>query len=149
MVYFSAIAGVIAAVAVVFFLRERKRLLQSSAELLRRCEKAELERAMLEDALSRGEREHAERFSRLEHDLRSSISIAVGFASLLKESVSKDSEPQPYLLLKSANGILESISRSLKILDAAAPDSESREEAALFKKGDESSRGDLEAFHSR
>jgi signal transduction histidine kinase len=99
---------------------KRVRIARRLAEAFQQCEKIELERSRLERALALREAEEGERFARLEHDLRSSISVIVGFSSILVEEADKHLGPQPPLLLKSASAIQQSARKSLLILEAAA-----------------------------
>ncbi|HTW63130.1 MAG TPA: hypothetical protein VME17_00885 [Bryobacteraceae bacterium] len=150
MFYFAAIVGLTAALAFALLIRERSELSRRSQEFLRRREKAEQEKSELLELLSHRDRREAERFSRLEHDLRSSISIAVGFSSLLKESLDKGTELQPAFSLKCASGILESVTRTLKILDAAvSADCVLPNDERPIKESDESPRRSIAELHSR
>jgi signal transduction histidine kinase len=124
----AAILGLAVGVLMVVWIRGRNRLLGRIDALVQECERAELERSQLRQALSSRDHEETERLLRLEHDLRSSISGVVGFSSLLKESIEKDSSQGSRLLLKSANAIHQSATRTLNILDAAT--------SGEFKQGD-------------
>jgi signal transduction histidine kinase len=116
----AAILVLISAALVAFLLKARIKLLKRIAELTQQCDKAQLEISQLRQAVSLRDREESDRFSRLEHDLRSSLSGIVGFSSLLKESLEKDSKPETLLLLKSTQAIQQSAAKTLSILEAAA-----------------------------
>jgi signal transduction histidine kinase len=103
-----------------FSLWGRIRIARRLVDLTRRYEAAESQRSKLEQALASCEEEHEERMARLEHDLRSSISIIVGYASILTEQAESGRCPQPGLVLKSASAIQQSAQKSLRILEAAA-----------------------------
>ena len=103
-----------------FLLWNRARIERRLAAAFLQCEKIELERSRLEQALALREAEESERFGRLEHDLRSSISVIVGFSSILVEEADKHLGPHPPMLLKSASAIQQSARKSLLILEAAA-----------------------------
>jgi signal transduction histidine kinase len=115
----SAILALSLATLTGFSLWGRIRIARRLEALARHCEKVESERSRLEEALVSSEAEHGERFAHLEHDLRSTISVIVGFASILAEQADGDRAPQPSLVLKSASAIQQSAQKSLRILDAA------------------------------
>jgi signal transduction histidine kinase len=115
----SAILALLLAALTGFSLWGRMRIARRLAALTRHCEKVESEKTALEQALASCEAEHGERFARLEHDLRSSISVIVGFANILTEQAEDDRSPQRSLILKSASAIQQSAQKSLRILDTA------------------------------
>lgn len=80
----------------------------------------ESESDRLEAALALRDLDEQQRFARLEHDLRSALSIIVGFASILKEQAEKNTSLQPALVLKSANAILQAATKTLLVVDAAS-----------------------------
>jgi signal transduction histidine kinase len=90
------------------------------AELTGRYKHAESERSRLERQLAACHAEHGEHLGRLEHDLRSSIGVIVGFSSILIEQAEGGRSVQPSLVLKGANAIHQSAQNSLRILEAAA-----------------------------
>jgi signal transduction histidine kinase len=116
----SAILALASATLTAVSLWGRIRIGRCLAELTRRCEETESERSRLEQALAACEAEHGEHLARLEHDLRSSISVIVGFSAILIEQAEGDRSVQPALVLKSASAIQQSAQKSLRILDAAA-----------------------------
>jgi signal transduction histidine kinase len=85
-----------------------------------RYKQAESERSRFEQRLAACEAEHGQHLGRLEHDLRSSIGVIVGFSSILIEQAEGDRGVQPSLVLKSARAIQQSAQKSLRILEAAA-----------------------------
>jgi signal transduction histidine kinase len=116
----SAILALASATLAAFSLWWGIRIGRRHAELTKRCQEAELEKSRLEQALAACEAEHGQHLARLEHDLRSSISVIVGFSSILTEEAEGDHGVQPSLVLKSASAIQQSARKSLQILDAAA-----------------------------
>lgn len=120
MMRFSLAILTLSAVGVAGFLfRSRLMLRRRISELVDRCQKAELEKSRLEQMLSATECADMDRFGRLEHDLRSTISVITGFSALMKESVEKDALPQAATLLKGVSAIQQSASKALLILDIA------------------------------
>jgi signal transduction histidine kinase len=113
MAILSLILVLLSAVCIALLLRERAKLLHRIAELGPNCEQLKRELAFRDH-------EEAERIARLEHDLRSSISGIVGFSALLKESLEQDTTQQSPLLLKSANTIHQSATKTINILEAMA-----------------------------
>jgi len=69
------------------------------------------------------------------HDLRSSISVIVGFASILIEQADGDRAPQPSLILKSASAIQQSAQKSLRIIEAAELEPQERRQQAIAVEG--------------
>jgi signal transduction histidine kinase len=102
---------------IALFVWDRTKLNRRLADLSARWEQAQLENSRLGQALSARESGEMERFSRLEHDLRSTISVITGFSALIKESLEQAAGPSPLLLLKSANAIQESATKALRILE--------------------------------
>lgn len=96
-------------------IRFRKRIAGQVAQL----EQIESEKKRLEEALASSDADGKQRLARLEHDLRSSLSVAVGFASILIEQAEKQSYLEPSLILKSAVAIQKAVRKSLQILDSA------------------------------
>ena len=80
----------------------------------------ESESDRLEAALALRDRDEQQRFARLEHDLRSALSVIVGFAAILKEQAEKNTPLQPALVLKSANAIQQAATKTLLVIDAAS-----------------------------
>jgi len=115
---FDLIVALIAALLVWDWIMLKRRC----AELTERCEKAQMENLRLNQALSVRESGEVERLSRLEHDLRSTISVINGFSALIQESAEKDPSPSPSLLLKGASAIQQSTAKALRILEAAGQD---------------------------
>lgn len=124
-------------IAGVLFL-SRLKMRRQTAELVDRCEKAELEMSRLEQLLSTSVPIGAsyglgasdgldmDHFGRLEHDLRSTLSVIAGFSALIKESAEKEELPQAEMLLKGASAIQQSASKALRILDTAAEENDAR-----------------------
>jgi signal transduction histidine kinase len=97
----------------------RVKLLRRFDRLKQQYEQAELEKSHLHQAFASRANDEAERLGRLEHDLRSSISVIVGFSSLLREFAEKSPNEQPALLLKGSSAIHQAAEKTLRILDAA------------------------------
>jgi signal transduction histidine kinase len=102
-----------------FLLRQRAELVQSAAE-----------KARLKQELALRDTQQAEKLTRLEHDLRSSLTGIVGFSSLLKETL-QDSD-RDTSVLKSAAAIHLSATRTLAIIDAAVAEAEAPHIAELM-----------------
>lgn len=97
--------------------RANRKNLRRLASLTAQCEKAESENASLARALSLRAAEEDERFSRLEHDLKSPLGVILGFSSLLLESI----EPNPIEAAgsrKSITAIHKAATKILEIVDA-------------------------------
>jgi len=103
----SAIIDSAAVLVVALLIWDRMRLKRRLAEL-----SDEIENARSEDG-------EIDRFARLEHDLRSTISVIAGFSALIQESLEKDSQPSPSLMLKGASAIQQSTTKALRILESA------------------------------
>jgi len=121
----SAIFDLAAVLVIAVLVWDRAKLSRRLAELSDRCQTAQLENSRLDQTRSASEAAEMERFLRLEHDLRSTISVIAGFSALIRESVEKDPSPSPLLLLKGANAIQQSTAKAVRILEAAAQDNPS------------------------
>ena len=147
-VFLIILALLLAALSLVL-LRKRLDLLRRIPELRKQCEKAELENAQLKQALSDRERKEVKRFEQLEHDLRASIGVIVGFSSLLRETLDTDARSQTVPVRKSADAIHQSAAKALRIIDAASAEYAQQRPKPLEKETDRSASGDIEAYHSR
>jgi|HubBroStandDraft_1064217.scaffolds.fasta_scaffold343563_2 hypothetical protein len=127
----SVIFDLVAALVAVLLVWDRIKLKRRCAELIRRCEEVQLENLRLHQALSVRESGEVERLSRLEHDLRSTISVINGFSALIQESAEKDLSPSPSFLLKGASAIQQSTAKALRILEAAGQDQHTEQRKGL------------------
>jgi len=118
-------AAAASAVALLYWRRSRK-IGRRLADLAVQCEKAESDKASLLHALSNGDSQENERISRLEHDVKSSLGVILGFSSLLRELVEHDPGAKA-LPLKNINAIHQAATRILETIDAAARSGNSRE----------------------
>jgi len=115
----TAILALVSSALIGWLAWGKVQLLRRLDRLNRQYEQAELEKSDLHRAFAGRASEEAERLSRLEHDLRSSISVIVGFSSLLREFAEKSPNEQPPLLLKGSSAIHQAAEKTLRILDAA------------------------------
>jgi predicted negative regulator of RcsB-dependent stress response len=106
------------------------KLLRRLDHLSRQYQKAELEKTQLREAFANRAGKEMERFSRLEHDLRSSISVIVGFSSLLREQAEKNQKEQASLVLKGSSAIHQAAEKTLRILDAAVASEQTNQRGA-------------------
>jgi len=142
------ILALVSAILIALLLWERIKLLRRVAEMIEQCEKTERERSQTTQTLMSRDRDETERLARLEHDLRSSLSVIVGFSSVLVETLQKDLMNQSMLLLKSANAIHQSATKSLKIIEAVALGEYSpRRTEQITKEGNGSTNGNVESAH--
>jgi signal transduction histidine kinase len=107
--------------------RTNRKVLRRIAELSEQREKAESDKASLMQALSLRESEENERISRLEHDIKSSLGVILGFSALLRELVENDPKT-PQLPLNSINGIQQAAKKILFTIEAAVEGKYSRRE---------------------
>jgi signal transduction histidine kinase len=117
----AVVLGLFAAAASTIALwsrRTNRRILRRIAELDEQREKAESDKASLTQALCLHESEENERISRLEHDIKSSLGVILGFSSLLRELVENDPKTPP-LPLNSINGIQQAAKKILHTIEAA------------------------------
>jgi signal transduction histidine kinase len=98
--------------------RTNRKIVRRLAKLAEQCEKAESDKAILTRTLSLRESEENERIYRLEHDVKSSLGVILGFSSLLRESVEHDSGTHP-VALKNINAIHQAATKILQTIDAA------------------------------
>jgi signal transduction histidine kinase len=110
-------AAAASAIALLSLLRSRK-LGRRVIDLAAQCAKAESDNASLIRTLSSLDSEENDRISRLEHDVKSSLGVILGFSSLLRESVEKD-PGTPSLPLKNINAIHQAATKILQIVDGA------------------------------
>jgi len=111
---FAAAASAIALLS----LRRSRKLGRRVTDLAAQCAKAESDKASLIRTLSILDSEENERISRLEHDVKSSLGVILGFSSLLRESVEQDSRITS-LPIKNINAIHQAATKILQIIDAA------------------------------
>jgi hypothetical protein len=115
-----------AASAIACWLWQTKRkIVQRLVDLTAQCEKAESDKAGLIRALSLRAHEENERISRLEHDVKSSLGVILGFSTLLMEAVEQDRRERP-LPLKNIQAIRQAATKILQIVDAAVQGTNSR-----------------------
>jgi signal transduction histidine kinase len=111
---FAAAASAIALLS----LRRSRKLGRRVTDLAAQCAKAESDNASLIQTLSLLDSEENERISRLEHDVKSSLGVILGFSSLLRESVEQDPGTRP-LPLKNINAIHQAATKILQVIDGA------------------------------
>jgi signal transduction histidine kinase len=124
----AVILGLFAAAASTIALwswRTNRKVLRRIAELSEQREKAESDKASLTLALALRESEENERISRLEHDVKSSLGVILGFSALLRELVEHDPQTTP-IPLKSINGIQQAAKKILHTIEAAVEGNYSR-----------------------
>jgi len=119
---FAAAASAIALLS----LRRSRKLGRRVTDLAAQCAKAESDKASLIRTLSILDSEENERISRLEHDVKSSLGVILGFSSLLRESV-EQGPGIPSLPLKNINAIHQAATKILQIIDAAVKGKNSHE----------------------
>jgi signal transduction histidine kinase len=98
--------------------RRNRGILRRLADLAAQCDQAESDKASLIQTLAIRNSEEDERICRLEHDIKSSLSVILGFSSLLREMVENDLRSPP-LPLKNINAIHQAATKILKTIDAA------------------------------
>ena len=98
--------------------RTKRKIMHRLVDLTAQCEKAESDKAGLMRALSLRAHEETERISRLEHDVKSSLGVILGFSTLLMEAVEQDPRDRP-LPLKNIQAIRQAAEKILQIVDAA------------------------------
>jgi signal transduction histidine kinase len=124
-----------AASAIACWLWQTKRkIVQRLVDLTAQCEKAESDKAGLIRALSLRAHEENERISRLEHDVKSSLGVILGFSTLLMEAVEQDRRERP-LPLKNIQAIRQAATKILQIVDAAVQGTNSRASQDLVVDG--------------
>jgi signal transduction histidine kinase len=124
-----------AASAIACWLWQTKRkIVHRLADLTAQCEKAESDKAGLMRALSLRSHEETERISRLEHDVKSSLGVILGFSTLLMEAVEQDPRERP-LPLKNIQAIRQAATKILQIVDAAVQGTNSRASQDLVVDG--------------
>jgi signal transduction histidine kinase len=106
--------------------RTNRKIVRRLAKLAEQCEKAESDKASLTRTLSLRESEENERIFRLEHDVKSSLGVILGFSSLLRELVEHDSGTRP-VALKNINAIHQAATKILQTIDAAVKGRDSNE----------------------
>jgi hypothetical protein len=117
-----------ASASIIVFLswRTNRKIVRRLAKLAEQCEKAESDKASLAQTLSLRESEENERIFRLEHDVKSSLGVILGFSSLLRELVEHDSGTPP-VALKNINAIHQAATKILHTIDAAVKGRNSHE----------------------
>jgi len=106
--------------------RTNRKFARRLAKLAEQYEKAESEKASLTQTLSLRESEENERIYRLEHDVKSSLGVILGFSSLLRELVEHDSGTPP-VTLKNINAIHQAATKILQTIDKAVQGRNSHE----------------------
>jgi signal transduction histidine kinase len=114
--------------------RTNRQIARRLADLAEQCEKAESDRAGLLRTLSLRDSEENERISRLEHDVKSSLGVILGFSSLLRESAEQDAG-RSSLPLKNINAIHQAATKIVRIIDAAVQARNSRDGQAIIANG--------------
>jgi signal transduction histidine kinase len=114
LLFFATSASIIAFLS----WRTNRKIVRQLAKVSEQWEKAESDKASLLRTLSLRETEENERIYRLEHDVKSSLGVILGFSSLLRESVEHDSGTPP-VALKNINAIHQAATKILKTIDAA------------------------------
>jgi signal transduction histidine kinase len=112
----------------------KRKIVQRLVDLTAQCEKAESDKAGLIRALSLRAHEENERISRLEHDVKSSLGVILGFSTLLMEAVEQDPRERP-LPLKNIQAIRQAATKILQIVDAAVQGTNSRASQDLVVDG--------------
>jgi signal transduction histidine kinase len=126
-------AGAASTIALLIWRRNR-RIVRRLANLAAKCDQAESDKASLIRTFSIRNSEEDERFSRLEHDVKSSLGVILGFSSLLRELVEQNPGTAP-LPLKSINGIHQAATKILGTIDAAAKNRNSRDSQTIMVDG--------------
>jgi hypothetical protein len=114
LLFFATSASIIAFLS----WRTNRKIMRRLAKLAEQCEMAESENTSLTRTLSLRESEENERIYRLEHDVKSSLGVILGFSSLLRELVEHDSGTPP-VALKNINAIHQAATKILQTIDAA------------------------------
>ena len=122
------IAAAACAIALLSWRRSRK-LAYRLTDLAAQCENAESDKARLEQALCILSTQENEWISRLEHDVKSSLSVILGFSSLLRDLVERDPGTHP-LPLKNIRAIHQAATTILQTIDAAVKSRSSHEARA-------------------
>lgn len=120
-------------IALLSCLRNRK-IERRLADLAAQRDQAESDKASLIRTLSSRKSEEDERFSHLEHDIKSSLGVILGFSSLLRELVERNPGTPP-LPLKNINGIHQAATKILQTIDAAIRGRKSPDEQAAAMDG--------------
>jgi signal transduction histidine kinase len=90
------------------------------ADVAAQRDRAESDRATLLGTLSSRNRAENERIYRLEHDIKSSLGVILGFSALLREKVEDD--PASPLPLKNIDAIHQAATKILKTIEGAVAD---------------------------
>jgi signal transduction histidine kinase len=106
--------------------RTNRKIARRLAKLAEQCAEAESAKASLTQTLSVRESEENERIFRLEHDVKSSLGVILGFSSLLRELVEHDSGTPP-VALKNINAIHQAATKILQTIDEAVQGRNSHE----------------------
>jgi signal transduction histidine kinase len=126
-------AAAASAVALLSWRRSRKSGCRL-ADLAAQYEKAESDKGDLIHKLSVRNHEEDERILRLEHDVKSSLGVVLGFSALLRESMERDPGTPP-LALKNINAIHQAATKIMQTIDAAVKGRNSRPEPEIVLKG--------------
>jgi signal transduction histidine kinase len=128
-----SLCAVASAIALLSWRRSRK-IGRRLADLAAHCEKTESDKASLIRKLSVLDSEENERISRLEHDVKSSLGVILGFSSLLRELVERDPGTSP-LPLKNINAIHQAATKILLTIDTAVKGRNSHESQEIVADG--------------
>ena len=105
-----------------------------ACSLWRAKRKADSDKAALIQELSLHAHQETERISRLEHDVKSSLGVILGFSTLLMEAAEQNQKDQP-LPLKNIQAIRQAANKILQIVEAAARGTNSRASQDLVVDG--------------
>jgi signal transduction histidine kinase len=131
----AVILGLFAAAASAIALwswRKNRGILRQIAELSEQREKAEADKASLTETLALHESEENERIWRLEHDIKSSLGVILGFSALLRE-LAENNPGTPSLPLNSINSIQQAAKKILHTIEAAVEGKDSRRDEAVVE----------------
>jgi signal transduction histidine kinase len=126
-------ASAASTIALLLWRRNRK-LLRRLEDLAIERDQAESDKASLLGTLSTRNSQEDQRICRLEHDVKSSLGVILGFSSLLREAVERDPGSSP-LPLKNINAIHQAATKILQTIDVAVKDSNSHDGAAISVNG--------------
>ena len=110
-------AGAASTVALLLW-RKNREIVRRLADLGAERDRAESDKQSLARTLALRNGEEDERLFRLEHDIKSSLSIVLGFSALLRESAEQDPRTFP-LPRKNIDAIHQAATKVLKTIDLA------------------------------